>query len=128
KWDLGSATSWAHHSRTGNQKAGLVVPTIPEQRKYPLTALESRRIIEDTLLFSRHFPKDPTKSTSRSGHKIQSDDIVDVCYTGRGLRLSDNKYSANGRFWFGNEGSGFKEEPKLYVGVEIPRIGLRPFN
>jgi mediator of RNA polymerase II transcription subunit 13 len=128
KGDLDSATPWAHHSRTGDQQVYSVESTIPDPRKYPLTASETRHIVADTILFSHHIPKDPAKCTSPPTREMHQDDMVEVVHTGRGLRLSDNKYSANGRFWFGNEDGSFKEEPKLYAGVEIPRIGLHPFG
>jgi mediator of RNA polymerase II transcription subunit 13, fungi type len=125
---LDSPKSEADHLRNENHKVDSLESTNFDQWQRPLTASEIKHVVTDTVLISRHVPEDPAKKNARSDHELHIESIVDIVHPRRGAQLSNDKYSANGRFWFGNGNANVKETPKLNSGVEIPKIGLRPFD
>ena len=102
--------------------------TIFDQLLPPLTGSEARSAAADTMLLSRHSSKRHAERAAGWGHEIPEESLVSTVRARREAQLSDNKYSTNGRFWFGNEKANFKEAPTMNAGVGIPKIGFPPFG
>ena len=98
------------------------------QWRPPLTGSDVKHAVADTILLLRHPSKEAAKRNASSDSGMNSVSFIHIAHAERGAQLSDNKYSANGRFWFGDENVNLKEAPNPSSGVEIPKIGLPPFN
>jgi mediator of RNA polymerase II transcription subunit 13, fungi type len=124
KAGLDSPKSEGNHSHDKDHNMASPVSTMFYQRQ-PLTGADVKHAVADSIRLGHYTSKTHAKCSARSEHGINRENFVDVARAGQGRQLSDTKYSANGRFWFGNDNSAdINEGPKLNVGGEIPKIGL----
>jgi len=128
KVDLDSPKSEENHSHSKDHNVDSLASTMFCQRQ-PLTRSDVRHAVADSIHLGHYSSKAHAKCSARSECGTNRESFVDVVHVGQGRQLSDTKYSANGRFWFGNDDfADIKEGPKLIVGGEIPKIGLPQFD
>jgi mediator of RNA polymerase II transcription subunit 13 len=128
KLHLDSPKSEANHFRHEEHNMDSLESTILDPELPPLTRSEVDHAVADNMLLSRHFPKGHAERTPRSDFETHKESLINIVHAGRGAQLSDNKYSANGRFWFGNENADVKEAAKPNAGLAIPKIGRPPYE
>ena len=115
-----------------DQNVDSLEATALNERQPLLTESDVKNAVADSILLIQRSSKETAECNARSDRDRNSDQnheiFADVAQTGRGAHFSDYKYSANGRFWFGNNNDNLKDSPNPNSGNELPRIGLPPFD
>ena len=118
------------HLPNKDQNVDSLEATVLDKRQPLLTESDIKHAVADSILLMERSSKETAECNmgSRPDHDQNHELFADIARTGRGAHMSDNKYSANGRFWFGNNSDNFKNAPHPISGDELPRIGLPPFD